>query len=92
MKIQFILLLPCIINSLTLIKCESITVSNIEITWTNLGNQTNFKISSSLANGILPVNAWLAFGFNSQMVTLIINKYINKKIFFSLIFNKLESY
>ena len=69
MKIQFIFLVAYIINSLTLIKCESITVSNIEINWTNLGNQTNFKISSSLTNGILPLNAWLAFGFNSQMVT-----------------------
>ncbi len=50
------------------IKCESITVSNIEIKWTNIGAQTNFQISSSLGNGLLPSNAWLAFGFNSQMV------------------------
>jgi hypothetical protein len=73
MKIQF--LVAYIMNSLALIKCESLTVSNIEINWTNLGSQTNFKISSSLANGILPLNAWLAFGFNSQMVTSMINKY-----------------
>jgi hypothetical protein len=79
MNIQFILLLAYIINSLTLIKCESITVSNIEINWTNLGNQTNFQISSSLSNGILPLNAWLAFGFNSQMVTLMFD--IKNKIF-----------
>jgi hypothetical protein len=73
MKTQIKLLIIYIISSLNyLFKCESITVSNIEIKWTNLGIQTNFQISSSLGNGLLPSNAWLAFGFNSQMVILII--------------------
>ena len=87
MKTQIRFIIIYIITNLNyLFKCESITVSNIEIKWTNVGTQTNFQISSSLGNGLLPSNAWLAFGFNSQMVIWILNN--DNELYFNLIYLK----
>lgn len=38
--------------------------SNFYIQWANQGQQTVFYVTSSLASGISPNDAWMAIGFN----------------------------
>ena len=44
----------------------SATVGNAYITWKNRGSQTDFTVTSPLANGISTTNAWLGVGLNSR--------------------------
>lgn len=49
----------------TCVKCQSLTLDNIRITW-NLGaTKSNFTVSSPLGSGLSLTNAWLGFGFNT---------------------------
>ena len=55
-------------SSLIMIDCDSIKMSNVYIKWTINGNQTDFEVRSSLDKQLSLTNAWLSFGFSSQMV------------------------
>ena len=57
-------------NFILLANCDTIRLSNINIKWTNQGNQTDFEIRSSLDKRLSLTNAWLSFGFSSQMVLI----------------------
>ncbi len=45
---------------------QSITIKDVQISYLNTGNKTDFLVSSSLGNGIKADNAWLAIGFNNE--------------------------
>jgi hypothetical protein len=39
---------------------QSITLlNNVYVTWQNLGDVTNFQVTSRLGNGVSPSNAWV---------------------------------
>ena len=63
----FLIVLFCLFYQ---ISCEYVQISNINIEWRNKGTQTDFVISSPLSNGLSLNNAWLGFGFASQMVRI----------------------
>lgn len=44
---------------------QTVTIASINITWTNLGSQTNF-VMRKLLTDLSPVNSYIAFGFSSQ--------------------------
>jgi hypothetical protein len=67
--------LVILIVSLSVLKSNSkeINVKNVNIKWFNDGQTTDFYVTSSLASGISPSNAWLGIGLNSadNMVKLL---------------------
>ena len=59
-----IALLLTLLNFLR-ISCETITIANIAISWTNKGDQTDFVMQMPLLNGLSSNNVWAGFGFNT---------------------------
>lgn len=45
---------------------NSIELLGVYVRWSNLGSKTDFFLTSSLANGIDPSDAWLAIGINNN--------------------------
>jgi hypothetical protein len=69
MKI-FLKVVILISHFILLTKCDVIRLFNVKIKWTNRVNQTDFEIRSSLDKRLSLTNAWLSFGFSSQMMVI----------------------
>lgn len=63
----FLILAVCYVNC----QKQTLTVSDIEITWENKGNETEFVLKSELGNGVDLEHSWLGIGFGGQMVIFI---------------------
>ena len=59
----YLVVLACLLSN---IHAQSLSLGGLDISWTNRGQQTDFKIYSSLGNGVSPSSAWMGIGFNKS--------------------------
>ena len=71
MNAKYILLFLGLVWSINGVHSGSISLLNVNITWTNRGTTTDFVVTSPLGNGVSLTNAWLGVGLNPNdaMVT-----------------------
>lgn len=70
-------ILICLVIVVGKCSAQRVTLLNIEIRYSNRGNQTDFEITSPLGTNVNPSFAWIGVGLNfiSRMVGVEINAF-----------------